>query len=59
MAAVIIVGIHIRHGFWSLFQTLGLNHVKYMPLIQAIGIFLAIAVAVGFVFVPVYIRAVI
>jgi len=59
MAAVIIVGIHIRHGFWSLFQTLGLNNVKYMPLIQAIGIFLAIAVAVGFVFVPVYIRAVI
>ena len=56
MAAVILVGIHIRHGFWSLFQTLGLNNEKYMPLIQTIGIVIAVAAAVGFFFVPVYIR---
>jgi succinate dehydrogenase / fumarate reductase cytochrome b subunit len=59
MAAVVLVGIHIRHGFWSLFQTLGLNNEKYMPLIQTIGIVIAVAAAVGFFFVPVYIRAVI
>lgn len=58
IAAVILVGIHIRHGFWSLFQTLGLNHDKYMPLIRTVGILFAIAVAVGFAFVPIYIRAV-
>ncbi|MFO7929839.1 MAG: succinate dehydrogenase cytochrome b subunit [Desulfosalsimonas sp.] len=58
IAAVILVGIHIRHGFWSLFQSLGLNHEKYMPLIRTLGIAFAVAVAVGFAFVPIYIRAV-
>ncbi|MCF8024724.1 MAG: succinate dehydrogenase cytochrome b subunit [Desulfobacteraceae bacterium] len=58
IAAVILVGLHIRHGFWSLFQTLGLNHEKYMPVIQTVGILFAIAAAVGFAFVPIYIRAV-
>lgn len=55
MAAVILVAIHIRHGFWSLFQTLGWNHEKYMPLITKVGILFAIAVALGFGFIPVYI----
>ncbi|MFP3998511.1 MAG: succinate dehydrogenase cytochrome b subunit [Desulfobacterales bacterium] len=59
IAAVILVAVHIRHGFWSLFQSLGLNHEKYMPLIRTVGILFAIAVAVGFAFVPIYIRAVI
>lgn len=58
IAAVILVGLHIRHGFWSLFQTLGFNHEKYMPLIQTVGILFALAAAVGFAFVPIYIRAV-
>ncbi len=55
MAAVVLVAIHIRHGFWSLFQTLGWNHEKYMPLITKVGILFAIAVALGFGFIPVYI----
>ncbi|MCF8110681.1 MAG: succinate dehydrogenase cytochrome b subunit [Desulfobacteraceae bacterium] len=59
IVAVILVALHIRHGFWSLFQSLGLNHEKYMPLIQTVGIIFAVAIAVGFAFVPIYIRAVI
>ncbi|MFP4194665.1 MAG: succinate dehydrogenase cytochrome b subunit [Desulfobacterales bacterium] len=58
IVAVILVAIHIRHGFWSLFQSLGLNHEKYMPLIRTVGILFAVAIAVGFAFVPIYIRAV-
>jgi len=58
IGAVVLVGIHIRHGFWSLFQSLGLNHEKYMPAIRAVGIAFAIAAAVGFAFIPIYIRAV-
>ncbi len=53
--AVILVAIHVRHGFWSLFQTLGANHPKYMPIIQGIGIFFAVLVAAGFGIIPVYI----
>jgi len=55
IAAVILVALHVRHGFWSLFQTLGANHVKYMPVIQTIGITFAVLVALGFGFIPIYI----
>ena len=54
IAAVVIAGVHVSHGFWSAFQSFGLNHPKYMPLIRGIGLFLALVVAVGFGSLPVY-----
>lgn len=44
----IILGVHLSHGFSSAFQSLGLNHPKYMPLIKLIGKIFAIVIAVGF-----------
>ena len=55
MAVMIIVALHVRHGFWSAFQTLGGNHPKYMPAIMVLSIVLGLAVALGFGFLPVYI----
>ena len=54
--AVIIVAIHVSHGFWSLFQTLGANHPKYMPFIHGLGICFSLIIALGFGFIPAYIR---
>ncbi len=55
IAAVIVAGIHVSHGFWSAFQSLGANHPKYMPLIRGLALVLAIVVAVGFASLPIYI----
>lgn len=55
VAAVIVVAIHISHGLWSAFQTIGANHPKYMPIIQLAGIAFSIIVAIGFGFIPIYI----
>ena len=53
---VVVLGAHLSHGFQSAFQSLGLNHSKYMPLIKVIGKIFAVVIAVGFasivVFVP-------
>jgi succinate dehydrogenase / fumarate reductase cytochrome b subunit len=54
-AAVIVVAIHVSHGFWSLFQTLGANHPKYMPAMKGMGMIFSIFAAVGFGFIPVYV----
>ncbi len=54
-SAVIVVAIHVSHGFWSLFQTLGANHAKYMPAIKGVGIILSVLFAAGFGFIPVYV----
>jgi len=55
VAAMIIVALHVSHGFWSLFQTLGANHPKYMPAITIIGLGLSLIFGIGFGFIPVYI----
>lgn len=52
--AVIVLGFHLNHAFQSAFQTLGLNHNKYSPVIQKIGTLYSIVVALGFASFPVY-----
>jgi succinate dehydrogenase / fumarate reductase cytochrome b subunit len=53
--AMLVVAVHVSHGFWSLFQTFGLNHPKYMPLISAAGLALSLIFGLGFGFLPIYI----
>lgn len=55
IAAMVVLAVHVSHGFWSLFQTLGANHPKYMPLIMGLGIGLSVLFGVGFGFLPIYI----
>ena len=53
---VLVLGVHLSHGFSSAFQSLGLNHPKSTPLIKILGKVFALVIAVGFasivVFVP-------
>jgi succinate dehydrogenase / fumarate reductase, cytochrome b subunit len=44
---------HLLHGFPSAFQTLGLNHKKYTPIIKAAGLWFSIIVCVLFALMPV------
>ena len=45
---------HLSHGFQSAFQTLGLSHKKYTPLIKKIGMGYAIIVPLLFALIPLY-----
>lgn len=49
----IFLGFHLSHGFSSAFQSLGLNHPKYTPLIKIIGVIFAIVIAAGFCSLPI------
>ncbi len=55
VAAMIVVAFHVSHGFWSAFQTIGVNHVKYMPVIRLTSTLIGLVIAIGFGFLPVYI----
>jgi succinate dehydrogenase / fumarate reductase cytochrome b subunit len=55
IVAVIIAAIHVSHGLWSGFQTLGLSHPKYMPIIMGLSVVFAVIVGVGFGFIPIYV----
>ncbi|RTZ94987.1 MAG: succinate dehydrogenase [Deltaproteobacteria bacterium] len=54
-AVMVVLAIHISHGFWSLFQTLGASHPKYSPVIFIIGICLSILFGAGFGILPIYV----
>ena len=53
IVAVLALGLHINHGFWSAAQTLGVNRPSRNRTIKAVGSTLAFAITVGFVMVPV------
>ncbi len=50
----ILLGIHLSHGFWSAFQTLGLNNKYWMKRWKCVANIYAILVAVGFSIIPLY-----
>jgi len=50
----IILGFHLNHAFQAAFQTLGLNHSKYTPVIKALGTIYSIVVPLGFIMIPLY-----
>ncbi|MFD9033489.1 succinate dehydrogenase [Streptomyces sp. NPDC059567] len=53
IVAMLAVGLHIRHGFWSAAQTLGVGSARRERLLKALANGLALALTVGFVSVPV------
>ncbi len=52
---MLLICFHLWHGFQSAFQTLGIRHKKYTPLIQLIGKLYAILIPLGFALIPIYI----
>jgi succinate dehydrogenase / fumarate reductase cytochrome b subunit len=51
---VILVAVHVSHGFWSGFQTLGLSHPKYMPFIEHVAVVFSLIIGIGFASIPVF-----
>ncbi len=48
----LILGFHLHHGFDSAFQSLGINHSKYTPLIKKLSLIISIVLTVGFTIIP-------
>lgn len=53
VAAMVIIAMHLKHGFQSAFQSLGLNHQKYTPFIRFLGNAYAILIPLGFAIIPI------
>jgi succinate dehydrogenase / fumarate reductase cytochrome b subunit len=53
--SMLVLGFHLWHGFSSAFQSLGLNHPTYMPLIKKLGYGFAVLVPLLFAIIPILI----
>jgi succinate dehydrogenase / fumarate reductase, cytochrome b subunit len=57
IVSMIVAALHVKHGFWSAFQTLGANHPKYFPLIKVVSLIFSLCVGAGFGFIPIFMMA--
>jgi succinate dehydrogenase / fumarate reductase cytochrome b subunit len=51
--AMILLCLHLYHGMWSMFQSLGISHPRYSALVKKAAAALAILVAVGNCSIPI------
>ena len=49
---MILLGVHLRHGIWSAWQSIGALNSKISPVVYAIALILAILIAIGFIALP-------
>jgi len=52
--AMLLVALHVQHGFWSAFQSFGLNHPRYNRLIMLSASLFAGLMLAGFTVIPLY-----
>lgn len=54
-AVMLLLGLHLRHGFWSALQSLGAMTPRWSPVIYSVGLIFSIIMALGFFVLPLYI----
>jgi succinate dehydrogenase / fumarate reductase cytochrome b subunit len=50
---MLLLCLHLYHGLWSMFQSLGFSHPRYTPLLKRSAAVLAILIAAGNISIPV------
>jgi len=54
VVAMFLLGLHLRHGFQSAFQTFGVKHVRYATLIELAGAVFWLVIPMAFAWIPIY-----
>ena len=55
--SMILLGMHLRHGMWSMFQSLGFNHPRHTGILKKIALAVAIVITAGYISIPAAILA--
>jgi succinate dehydrogenase cytochrome b subunit len=51
--AIILLCIHLYHGVWSMFQSVGVSHPRYTPMLKRGAAIIAILIAIGNCSIPI------
>lgn len=54
LISFIVLGLHLYHALYSAFQTLGLNHRIWTPIVKVFAVVYAIAIPAGFSLISIY-----
>jgi succinate dehydrogenase / fumarate reductase cytochrome b subunit len=50
---VVLLCMHLYHGLWSMFQSLGISHPRYTPRLKKGAAVFAIVIAIGYLSIPI------
>ena len=51
--AVSLLGFHLSHGLWSMFQSIGYNHPRHTPLLKKAAFVIALLITLGYISIPI------
>jgi succinate dehydrogenase / fumarate reductase cytochrome b subunit len=57
IVAMVMLGLHLRHGIWSMFQSVGFSHPVHTPRLKALAVLVAAAIVIGYISIPLAIFA--
>jgi len=57
MVGNVLLAIHLYHGVWSMFQTMGVNHPRYTPLLRTVAKLFGFVIGAGNVSMPLAVLA--
>ena len=57
IVAMLLLGLHLSHGLWSMFQSMGLNHPKWNRARRIFAYLFGLGIAIGNISIPVSILA--
>ncbi len=52
-----LLGLHLRHGIWSMFQSVGYNHPRHTPLLKKAALVIAALIVLGYISIPISVLA--
>jgi succinate dehydrogenase / fumarate reductase cytochrome b subunit len=55
IVAIVLLTMHLYHGMWSMFQSLGISHPRYTPLVKWAAHVVAVLLAAGYISIPLYV----
>jgi succinate dehydrogenase cytochrome b subunit len=57
IVAMILLGMHLNHGVWSMFQSLGVGHPRYSAALRRLATIFSVLVVLGFTSIPIAVLA--
>jgi len=57
IAAMALLGMHLFHGGWSMFQSMGVNHPRWTPVLKKGAALAAVLITLGYISIPLAIWA--
>jgi succinate dehydrogenase / fumarate reductase, cytochrome b subunit len=53
IVAISLLGLHLRHGLWSMLQSVGINQPKYTAALKTTALVIALLIVLGYISIPI------